>query len=38
MQSRIEKSIARFLALMFAPEGGTVVKAFRTSTTVVDKV
>ena len=31
MQSRIEKSIARFLALMFAPEGGAVVKAFRTS-------
>lgn len=30
MQSRIEKSIARFLALMFAPEGGAVVKAFRT--------
>lgn len=31
MQSHIEKSIARFLALMFAPEGGAVVKAFRTS-------
>ncbi|MBE7526002.1 hypothetical protein HS096_07060 [candidate division WWE3 bacterium] len=31
MQLRTEKSIARFLALMFAPEGGAVVKAFRTS-------
>lgn len=31
MQPRIEKSIARFLAFMFAPEGGAVVKAFRTS-------
>ncbi len=31
MQQRIERPIARFLALMFAPEGGAVVKAFRTS-------
>ncbi|MBP6366764.1 MAG: hypothetical protein KBA82_12420 [Nitrosomonas sp.] len=27
----VEKSIARFLAIMFAPEGGAVVNAFRTS-------
>lgn len=31
MLPRVEKSIARFLAVMFAPEGGAVVNAFRTS-------
>lgn len=31
MLPRVEKSIARFLAIMFAPEGGAVVNAFRTS-------
>jgi hypothetical protein len=31
MLPRIEKSIARFLAIMFAPEGGALVSAFRSN-------
>jgi hypothetical protein len=31
MQFRVEKSIARFLALVFAPEGGALVDIFRSS-------